>query len=174
MSGADLQLQPSKKRSAPGTILTAWLIAGTLDITAAMVNYSLTYSGKLIILFQFIASGALGRKAFQGGIPAAVLGLAFHYFIALVWTIVFFFAYPGIRRISGNRLLTGMIYGIFVWLVMNLVVLRLSRVSRLSFHILQTALGILYLMFCVGLPISIVVGKYYRDVMAEGKITEKS
>lgn len=142
-------------------ITSAWLLAGTLDITAAIVNYLFSYKGNLLILFQFIASGLLGRKAFAGGTGTAILGLVFHYFIALTWTIVFFFLYPKVRIASRSRIITGFVYGIFVWIIMNLVVLPLSGVPHLPFHPVRTALGILYIMFCIGLPVSFIIGRYY-------------
>lgn len=145
-------------------VVRAWLIAGTLDITAASVYYPLVYKFKLILLYQNIASGIFGDNAFRGGIPMAALGLLLHYLIALSWTIVFFFLYPRIKMMSKNKFATGMTYGIFVWAVMNLIVLPLSNVEHSSFNIGRALVAALFLVFCIGLPISIVATKFYSEI----------
>ena len=53
-------------------ILWAGLIAGTLDITDALVFYGLR-GVPPVRLLQNIASGLLGRDAFQGGVGTAAL-----------------------------------------------------------------------------------------------------
>lgn len=79
----------AKRRSASRAIVSAWLVAGTLDITAAILNFIFTYGAKLTVLFQFIASGVFGRSAFTGGMPMAILGIVFHYVVTLIWTVSF-------------------------------------------------------------------------------------
>jgi hypothetical protein len=49
-------------------VLKTCLIAGTLDITAASIYYPLFYKFRLILLYQNIASGVFGEKAFAGGL----------------------------------------------------------------------------------------------------------
>jgi hypothetical protein len=72
------------------TILVAWLLAGTLDIAAAIFLYAFPSGTRIMRLLQGIASGLLGAKAFSGGLQTAALGLTLHYLIALVWTVVAF------------------------------------------------------------------------------------
>src|SRR5215471_19734581 len=110
-------------------VMIAWVLAGTLDITTAVFYYVGPSSARAVRLLQGIASGVLGARAFDGGIATAWLGLALHYLIALIWTLVFLVA---CRRLGGLRrhlVLTGVSYGIIVWFVMNLVVVPLSNVS---------------------------------------------
>jgi hypothetical protein len=57
------------------------LIVGTMDITSAII-ITLLRGGTIMRLVQFIASGLLGKQAFQGGLPIAALGLALHFLIA--------------------------------------------------------------------------------------------
>ena len=144
------------------TILLAWFLAGTLDAAAAVGNYLIATGGNPIRVFQFIASGVFGREAFSGGMTMALWGGFFHYAIALGWTVFFFIMYPKIPILARNKYLTGLAYGLFVWLAMNFVVLPLSNVNRAPFDFMRAIQGIAILMACVGLPISLVVGKYYR------------
>ena len=143
------------------SILAAWLIAGTLDISSAIISYSINTKDSLLGLFQFIASGAFGNAAFSGGVPMAIAGLLFHYLIALTWTVIFFLLYPKLKFLSANRFIVGVLYGIFVWLVMNLIVLRLSRVPMINYHVSHIIAGTLYLIFCIGIPVSLLAGRYY-------------
>lgn len=142
-------------------IVRTWLVAGTLDITAASLYYPPVYKFRLILLYQNIASGVFGDGAFRGGVPMAAAGLGFHYFIALAWTVLFFAAYPRFAVVRGNMLMVGALYGIIVWAVMNLVVLPLSRVERGPLTPGHAIIAALFLVFCIGIPISIMTGRYY-------------
>ena len=163
MTQQTLSSDSSHPMSPFKAIALAWFLAGTLDGTAAAVNFMIATGGDPIRVFQFIASGVFGREAFSGGMVMALWGGFFHYVIALSWTIFFFLLYPKIPLLARNKYLTGLTYGLFVWLAMNFVVLPLSNVNRSPFDLMRAIQAILILMVCVGLPISLVVGKYYRD-----------
>ncbi len=145
-------------------LLKAWIVAGTLDITTACIYYPLTTGVRVVRLLQGIASGALGARAFEGGLRTAALGVAFHYVIALIWTLVFLLAARRFRGLTRNAFAVGMAYGVVVWIVMNLVVLPLSNVRQGPFHLTGAVIGAVILMFCIGLPIAAIVG---RAVAAE-------
>lgn len=139
------------------TVVLTWLLAGTLDALAAMIVYQI----KPLPLFRYIASGALGPDAMSAGIGMALVGLLFHYFIAFFWTILFFIIYPKVALLSWNRFVTGLLYGIVVWGVMNLVVVPLTTINRAPFTFQSAAIGAVILMFAIGLPISFFIGRYY-------------
>lgn len=145
-------------RGAVRTILLAWLVAGTLDILVAVTYYPLTAHITVISLLQGIASGLLGPRAFAGGVGTAVLGLACHYFIALIWTLVFFVVYPRLKILARNLIVTGLAYGVFVGLVMNLIVVPLSRTPKGPFSLSHFLIAIFILLFTIGLPIAAIVG----------------
>lgn len=151
----------SKRHSAVTTILSAWLLSGTLDIATASIYYTIRYGITLTLLFQNIASGVFGERAFAGGVEMAALGLLFHYCIAFIWTMVYFMGYPRIKILWRNRFASGMVYGVLVWLVMNLVVLPLSNVDRSPFSFVPALIAAVILMFCIGPPNAFIVGKYY-------------
>src|SRR5690348_4121092 len=106
------------------TMWLAWLMAGTLDITAAVIQMLLNDRDPVMML-KFIASGVFGPAALGGGNGYAVLGLIFHYIIAGIWTWLFFMIYPQVRFLQKNVWVTAVVYGIFVWFVMNRIVLPL-------------------------------------------------
>lgn len=142
-------------------IVTAWLIAGTIDIGIAVTYYPLTAGVTPVGILQGIASGLLGPSALHGGAATAALGLACHYTIALIWTLFFFLVYPRLRMGSWNRALTAVLYGTFVSLVMRFVVLPLSDVRHRPFDLRFFIIATVILMFSIGLPLSIVGGRYF-------------
>ncbi len=145
------------------TVLTAWLLAGTLDITTAILYYVGPSTARAARLLQGIASGLLGARAFDGGAPTALLGLALHYVIALIWTLVLLVAFRTLTALRRHILLTGIAFGIIVWFVMNLVVLPLSNVRHAPFQLRAAGIAAFILVICIGLPLSLVLGRLFRD-----------
>ena len=158
------QLSPGSNtpQRAVRAFLVAWLVAGTLDISAAIAVYSGAYGVNVAGLLQGIASGVLGDQAFVGGHATALLGLALHYLIALIWTLIFFVLSRSSKWLIRNLFLTGIAYGVVVWFVMNVIVLPLSNVRRAPFTWTQAIISASILMLCIGIPIATIVGKYRR------------
>ena len=150
------------ERSALKAILLATLIAGTLDILAAIVSYTIKGGKEPVKIFYFIASGVFGKDmAYGSGSGMAVAGLLFHYMIALLFAIFLFFVYPSLKSFLKNKIVIGLLYGIFVWLVMNKIVLPLSNSPALPFNVKGAVIGALILMFCIGLPLALIIDKFY-------------
>jgi len=153
---------PSRSSGAVRTILFAWLVAGTLDVTTAVTYYPLTANVTPVQILQGIASGLLGPRAFQGGAATAALGLALHYAIAFAWTLVFFVLAKNFRVLTRRPMIVGPLYGTFVWLVMNLGVLPLSRVTHRPLRLQPSIVGAVILMICIGLPMATIIGRRLR------------
>lgn len=144
------------------TVLQAFLLAGTLDISVALTYYSLRTGNAPVRVLRYIASGVFGEAALSGGAGMAALGLLLHYLIALIWTLVFYKLYPLLPWSGKGRAVTGLAYGVVIWLVMNLVVVPLSNTPKAPFNPVQAVIGACILMFAVGLPISLIVGGRYK------------
>lgn len=150
------------KPSALKTILLAWLTAGTLDLLGAITVYSLIMQRVTTVrLLQGIARGALGNTAYEGGVATALAGVAFHFIIAFCFTVFYFFIFPYIPFLKKQRIISGLLYGIFVWCVMNLAVLPLLHITNIPTKWDSIARGAVILMLCIGLPISLIVSRYY-------------
>lgn len=139
------------------------LLAGTLDILAAIIQ-TLVAGGSPVKMLRYIASGIFGTQAFSGGTPFAVMGLAFHYTIALIWTAIFFTLYPAIRKTSKNWALWGFLWGLFIWAFMNLVVLPFSNVPPSPWDTHRALIALLVLIAAMGMPISYLAYRYYAKV----------
>ncbi|HXS01341.1 MAG TPA: hypothetical protein VN724_12280 [Pyrinomonadaceae bacterium] len=138
------------------------LIAGTLDICAAFLTAWLRAGVGPIGLLQYVASGALGPAAFQGGIKTALVGLVLHYLIATIWTTVFYLASRKWLFLIERPVQFGLLYGIAVYLFMTFVVVPLSRVTPRPATLTGRTIGILTIMVCVGLPIALIVRRFSR------------
>jgi hypothetical protein len=151
------------KRSDVTVVLFAWLVAGTLDITAAVTYYPLTVGIRADRILQGIASGVLGPGAFDGGAGAAALGLLFHYLIAFIWTVLFFLVARRFKALTRHTIPVSVTYGVVVWAVMNLIVVPLSKARHGPFNPTQAAVAAVILILCIGLPIVGIVGKHERS-----------
>lgn len=138
------------------------LIAGTLDICAAFLTAWLRAGIGPVRLLQFVASGLLGPSSFDGGAKTALVGLALHYLIATIWTIVFYLASRKWLSLIERPVMFGLLYGIAVYTFMNFVVLPLSLVARRPITAIGTTIGLLTIMFCIGLPIAVTVRRFAR------------
>lgn len=143
-------------------IFLGGLIAGTLDLTAACVYAWLRANVSPITVFQAIASGVLGRESFTGGAKTAVLGVALHFLIATVATAVFYIVSRKWLFLVERPIVAGLLYGIPVYLVMNFVVLPLSQVQMRPQPISVRIINLVILMFCIGLPIALIVRRFAR------------
>jgi hypothetical protein len=130
------------------------LTVGVLDITDALVFFGVR-GVPPVRIFQSIAAGLLGRASYSGGLPTAVLGAALHFFIAFVIVLTFMLGSKQIPMLRRHPVVSGLAYGVAVYLVMNLVVLPLSAVGRPTFVLPVVINGILIHMFGVGLPSSL-------------------
>ncbi len=143
-------------------ILKAGLLVGTLDILAACLQFFINTNKEPSVVFKFIASGVFGTKAFSGGVPMVIAGLIFHYIIALGFTFIFFFLYPKMRLVIKNSILTGVLYGAFVWLVMKFIVLPLSSTPPQPFTYTGSVIAMVILIVCIGIPLSVIAAKLHR------------
>lgn len=140
------------------TIFWGGLIAGALDITGACVVSWLRAGVPPVRVFQSVASGLLGAAAYSGGAKTAALGLVLHFVIATIWTIVFYVASRKLRFLLQQPIVWGLVYGVVVYAFMNFVVLPWSRFPQRTPPTLTGRLiGLVIIMFCIGLPIALIV-----------------
>lgn len=149
---------PSQKPSALRAILWAGLIAGVLDITAALVLWMLRGVPPIRVL-QAIASGALGTSSFQLGWSSGGLGLLLHFVIAIGAAAVYFAASRAIPFLLRQPVLGGILYGAAVHSFMQLVVLPASAFRLPPFSLSEFLLGMIIHIFCVGLPIALTISR---------------
>ncbi len=129
------------------------LVSGTLDAANGVVAFGL-YGMNPIQVLQFIASGAFGSSAFDGGLLMAGAGAVFHFLIAFVAAAVYAAGAWAVPRLRRNWAMGGLVYGAWVWAFMNLIVLPLTNVAPGPSGWPLVANGILGHAVFVGLPIA--------------------
>jgi hypothetical protein len=142
-------------------LLLAALLAGTLDALGAILSYSLHGGKDPALIFRYIASAVFGRAAYADGTSMVIWGVVFHYAIALGFTVVFFMLYPRMAILSDNKWVAAVLYGVVVWLVMNLVVVPMTHARKLPFHISGALIGVGILILAIGIPVSLMAHYYY-------------
>jgi hypothetical protein len=143
-------------------ILTAWLLCGVLDITAACIQAWMQAGRTPPEVLRGVASALWGRPAMEAGAGMAAIGLAMHFTVALTATLSFFAIGRRVGLLRTAPLwVVGPLYGAIVFCAMNYGTLpALSWVRSLYLHtpprwpgsMSWPQLGIH--MLCVGPPIA--------------------
>jgi len=143
-------------RSLFSRIITAWLIVGTLDITAASIQFYIKTGRGPVPIFKYIA-GAVFPGASKGGTEMVIAGLVFHYIIALLVTVFFFLVFSRIAIPIINRIFIGIIYGAFVWFLTTRVVVPLTLIGVRPSNPTNEIIAASILMVCIGIPLALLV-----------------
>jgi hypothetical protein len=142
------------------TLLAAALLAGTLDMIGATLQFILNGGREPGRIWRYVASGAFGPSARKGGTEMVVYGLLFHYFIAFTWTLIFFLVFSRLGFAIQFPILAGVLYGILVWLGMNFVVVPLSHIGSFPVHLKSSLIGAGILVLAIGIPVSLMAHRY--------------
>jgi hypothetical protein len=142
------------------TIIYGGLTAGTLDILDAFIVSGLRGVSPERVL-RYIASGAMGSSASQGGMEVAALGLGLHFAIALSAATTYWAASQKLAILVRRPIICGMAFGLGVWAFMQYIVVPLSLVrggaGSPPLIMLLNQLGIHALG--VGLPIALFASR---------------
>ena len=150
------------KASAFGPVVLGGPTAGVLDISDGF-GVAVLNGATHVRVMHTIASGVLGRGAYQGGAPAAALGLGLHFLIAMGAATTYVMASRRLPVLLRRPLWCGLAFGLAVWAVMYYVVLPItfSRPNRIpAWPLLINQLGIHAIG--VGLPIALFASRSAR------------
>jgi hypothetical protein len=131
------------------------LTVGVLDGLDAIVFFGLRNGVAPLRIFRGIAAGLIGRpSALEGGPAVVALGILLHFSIASTIVALYSLASWRLPILTRRPFLFGPLYGVAVYLVMNLVVLRLSalHVTGLPSALPVLVNGVLIHIVGVGLP----------------------
>jgi len=155
------------RKSFFASALTAGLIAGTLDITAACIHAYLRNGTTPEQILRGIAGGAFGKEAAANGNMMIVWGLLFHFLIAISFTFFFFLLAKMIPSLVRYPILIAIIYGAFVWAFMRYIVLNYISTINITpivgqEKIINAIIGAVILMVCIGLPNALLARRYLK------------
>ena len=110
-------------------------------------------------LLQFVASGLIARRAFEGGVASALLGMVLHFVIAFSVVAVFYFASRKFAVLREWTMASGVAYGVLVWIVMNVIVLPLSA-ARPRHALVPDLIQIAIHIFIIGVPTALLLRRF--------------
>jgi hypothetical protein len=119
--------------------------------------FSLLGQRSLILVVQYVASGAMGNAAFAGGLATALLGLIFHFLISMIVAGVFILSFYQIPLFHRNIMIGSLFYGICVFVVLYYVVLPLSAAPPVPLHPMDIIELIVEHALVIGLPLGLLV-----------------
>ncbi len=134
------------------------LVAGFLDGADAVIFSEAVLRFPPYRLFQYIASGLLGRSAFRGGWYSVVAGVCIHFSIAIVAAGIFSAAGTKFRTLTRRPIISGIAFGLAVYAFMHYIVLPLSALPKRTIPVTHREIANLLLshIFFVGVPIALM------------------
>lgn len=143
-------------------VMLTGLFVGTTDLVCAYLTQFINTGKFPDKMLNAIAGYAIGFKtAIPGNNWIALLGLFFHYFIAFSFTLLFFLVFPRIKFLRYDKYLIGMLYGVFVNLFFNQVVLPLFPPPRWQFSVARSFIDWVVFGVIFGIPIAYNAYRYY-------------
>jgi hypothetical protein len=154
-------------------VLWTGLLVGVADYAIGFGIFAAALGSPPLRILQHPASGVLGPVAYRGGIRTAALGIALHFAIALIWSVIYTVAYRALpallrfTRTTAGLFAASVMAGVTVWLVMNGIVLPLSRTRPYSM-----GSGLFWMLLAghiafVGLPLVWGVRRFSRGVKVQ-------
>jgi hypothetical protein len=147
--------------TAKRAILLGGLTVGALDILDAFIFFGLRGVAPQRILHS-VAAGLLGREAaIAGGLKTALLGLVLHFTIATGVVAAYYLVSKALSFLVRYPIICGLLYGLVVFYLMQLVVLPLSATSGKAGLPTGAPLinGLLIHALGVGLPAALFTAK---------------
>ncbi|HST36753.1 MAG TPA: hypothetical protein VLK25_09015 [Allosphingosinicella sp.] len=142
-------------------ILLATLVAGTLDILAA-IGLSLFYGRDPMNMLRYVASGPF-PGATDWGQAGSALGLAVHFGLMAIMAAIYVYAAARVPALRAKPVQGGILYGLATYVAMNLIVVPL----RFGTPLPPPTRAIVTQLFChivlVGLPIALIAARHLRN-----------
>jgi len=132
--------------------LLASVAAGIPDVWAAAALSRASF-GRVL---QMIASGVLGDASYTGGSRSMALGLGLQIAMSFVIALIYNIAFSHVTGIRRSPLMFGALYGVVSFIVMNFVVVPLSRALPAHRWNLKSAVAMLIVMVLFAEVIAVI------------------
>jgi uncharacterized membrane protein YagU involved in acid resistance len=146
--------RPAIDARALHAALLGGLVGGAIDLFYAFIASGLNGVSPQRVL-HVIASGWLGKAAYQGAWASAALGLVSHFVIVWVFALAYVVATRRLPGLNARPILLGAVYGAIIYGVMNYIVVPLSATNFSAPSGTYLVLGLLVHIFGVGVPIAL-------------------
>ena len=128
---ATMPATPGARESAAlQTIALAGSVAALIDLLFAFLFFGIGFGVAPMRVMQSIASGFFGAAAFDGGASSAAIGVLAHFFILNVAASFYYLAARRMPWLTRHALVSGVLFGLAIYVVMTFVVVPLSAASH--------------------------------------------
>lgn len=155
----------ASKNTLTRAIILTGLLAGTLDITAATIQFYLVTGKGPEVILRYIAGALFGAEVVNNQPVMPIIGLVMHYCIAMTFTAFYYWVYPRMAYLGKKWWVNGIVYGLLVWIVMNVLLVPLTRIGHRPFHLNNVLIGAGILVICIGIPIAYFSHRFYSRRM---------
>lgn len=160
MNAVTAHVPPSRSWLAP--VFAGGILSAAIDLTYACTYHGLVNGIPPVRILQSIGSGVFGKDSFQMGYTSATVGFVAHFFILIVAAGLFNAARRRVAFLREHAYLSGMAFGVGIYLTMNYIVLPLSAAP----HFKSTPVGAFsdfaVHVLLLGPAISLVAGHFDR------------
>ncbi|HEY5802796.1 MAG TPA: hypothetical protein VIT90_03775 [Lysobacter sp.] len=111
-------------------VVIGGLIVAAGDIAFATTVWFSWDAAGIQKVFQTIAVGVLGKASYDGGLQSALLGAGLHVLMATSFVVIYTLVARRVPALLARPFVWGPLYGVVLYVVMNFVVMPLSRVGR--------------------------------------------
>lgn len=141
-------------------IAIATAVSGTLDILFAMV-LTLIFGREIPNMLRYVASGPF-PAATEMGSNGAILGLLVHFGLMAIMATVFMAAARTFPALTARPIVSGVIYGLITYAIMNWLVVPLRFGTPLPPKPLAIATQLFAHIVLVGIPFGLIAARYLR------------
>lgn len=117
-------------RTSLPLVVGGGLLVAVFDAVFACTWWAIAAGVGPMRILQSIGAGLLGEASFAGGWRSAAIGAAAHCFIAICMVGAYVFATSRLPVLMRRPLRWGVAYGLFLYALMNFVVVPLSAAPR--------------------------------------------
>jgi hypothetical protein len=153
-------------KTACRAILWSGAICAALDGLSAIARSALLGTPPIRV-FQGVASGFFGSRAFSGGASMALAGLAVHVFVAFAAAAVYVAASRIAPALNDHPVLSGVAYGVGVHLFMTFIVIPASAIGARPIVWSNFAAGLAIHTTVVGPSIAVTAARTMRASLHE-------
>ena len=154
-------LNISTVRIPASLIIKAGVVAGILDICFAFLYSYIKRGTNPVTVLQNVAKFVLGKETITNAVILSITGLLIHFIIALLWAALFFILYRRLNLMKINKIVTGILYGLFVWTIMNVVLLPLWSHKPFVFNPESSTINAVILILAIGMSLSLIAHQYF-------------
>jgi hypothetical protein len=144
----------------PG-ILLGGFFAGLADFIYPTVK-TVMDGGSWMQPWKGVASGLIGKAAFEGGIGIVALGITLHFFICVIAAALLYLIASRLKWLPRPWIVLGVLYGIAFLAVMNYLILPLSAIGRGIYPLETLAVTAFVHILLVGWPTAFFVSRALR------------